>query len=354
MTERDRTFDVARGIAIIAIVVGHVWRGFGTAGLIDAPESVLIAVDRGLYLFHLSVFVFISGLFTAGSADRAGWPPYVWQRFVQFTYLYLLWSILEGCVKALAGSSVNTAQPWSDVLQVWRPASQMWFLPFLLAVIVAFVPWRPWSSKLSSRFAVGIAVVISVILWGVNGQYVFTQGLGLTAFFVIGLIWGAARVQAALKRISVTAAVLIAIAAWLLFALSMVWVLPTAPSLGGEDRTPLTVGVGIVASTAGLVGVLAVSYVVVRVPSWATDALALLGRRSMELYLAHIVFIGTTRIVLIKLGLTNVPLVFALTLIAGVIGPLILSSILKRIGAPWLFEAPRAISRAPAWVSRSN
>lgn len=354
MTERDRTFDVARGIAIIAIVVGHVWRGFGTAGLIDAPDTVLIAVDRGLYLFHLSVFVFISGLFTAGSADRAGWPPYVWQRFVQFTYLYLLWSILEGCVKALAGSSVNTAQPWSDVLQVWRPASQMWFLPFLLAVIVAFVPWRPWSSRLSSRVAVGIAVVISVILWGVNGQYVFTQGLGLTAFFVIGLVWGAARVQAFLKQISVASAAGMAVAAWLLFALCMVWVLPTAPSLGGEERTALTVAVGIVASTAGLVGVLAVSYIIVRVPSRVTDALALLGRRSMELYLAHIVFIGTTRIVLIKLGLTNVPLVFALTVIAGVAGPLILSAILRRIGFPWLFEPPQPIKRAPKWVARSN
>ena len=65
-TERDRAIDVAKGIAIVAIVVGHANRGLSSAGMAIPHVETL---DRVLYLCHLTVFAFLSGLFIRRSVE---------------------------------------------------------------------------------------------------------------------------------------------------------------------------------------------------------------------------------------------------------------------------------------------
>jgi fucose 4-O-acetylase-like acetyltransferase len=60
---RDPTVDIAKGIAIIAIVLGQVLRGLSSAGILDAKTVQYQLVDRSLYMFHLSVFALLAGLF---------------------------------------------------------------------------------------------------------------------------------------------------------------------------------------------------------------------------------------------------------------------------------------------------
>ena len=62
MTGRENGFDAIKGAAIILVVFGHVWLGLGSAGLIGDAQ-LFRTVEEAIYLFHMPVFFFVSGLF---------------------------------------------------------------------------------------------------------------------------------------------------------------------------------------------------------------------------------------------------------------------------------------------------
>jgi peptidoglycan/LPS O-acetylase OafA/YrhL len=68
--------------------------------------------------------------------------------------------------------------------------------------------------------------------------------------------------------------------------------------------------------------------------------LARLGRRSLDIYLAHIIMASGTRIVLLHLGVTSTWVIVICCLLAGVIGSLVVAGGLRRIGLGWIFDGP--------------
>ena len=59
---RDTSLDVARGVAIILVVLGHSLRGLVAGGVV--PQRSLAWLDTWLYLTHLPVFAFAVGVLT--------------------------------------------------------------------------------------------------------------------------------------------------------------------------------------------------------------------------------------------------------------------------------------------------
>lgn len=86
---RDTTVDIARGLAIVLIVYGHVLVGLVLPGLV-APDDPLRDTLPVIYLFHLVVFAFTAGLFLAKGVDRRGVRPYLRTRLATLGWLYLL------------------------------------------------------------------------------------------------------------------------------------------------------------------------------------------------------------------------------------------------------------------------
>jgi uncharacterized membrane protein YcfT len=142
---RDESIDVARGITIAAIVLGHVVLGVGAAHMADSQH--VEDVTRGLYLFRLSTLAYLSGLFVSRGVAKLGTREFVTRRLMLFGWLYLLWSIIQVVIKVLAGSLTNAPSDWWDVLRLWRPDGQLWFLPWLMSVTLVAVLARPWESR---------------------------------------------------------------------------------------------------------------------------------------------------------------------------------------------------------------
>ena len=63
--------DAIRGIAIVLVVFGHVWRGLESSGLI-ASQTLFQSLDRAIYLFHMPVFFILSGLLFERTVKRNG------------------------------------------------------------------------------------------------------------------------------------------------------------------------------------------------------------------------------------------------------------------------------------------
>ena len=114
-----------------------------------------MTLDRVLYLVHLSTFAYLSGLFVRRSVERDGARQMVLRRTTLMVWLYLLWTVIQGSTRVAASSVSNIAITVGDVLRIWVPEGQLWFLPWLIAVTVVAMVTRPWRGGVSGGVVAG-------------------------------------------------------------------------------------------------------------------------------------------------------------------------------------------------------
>lgn len=335
---RDPTVDIAKGIAIIAIVVGHVLRGLAPSGVIDGGSPAFDTADRILYLVHVPVFALLAGLFVASGVDRGGAKGYLKSRLALLLYLYVLWQILQVAVKIATGVLVNNPPAVSDLWSFWKPEGQLWFLPFLIIVTTLAALTRPWRPGWRSTGGMLVIAAASVLAWGIDGVAVGTRGTSLFVFFFAGAAIGHPRVRqtfAALTTSALGAAILTSV---VLFVLLVNHTVAAPPTVDDPTRTFPEVFWGVQASVLGVFSVLGIAALLARVSSlpW----LAFVGQRSLEVFLAHIIAASGTRILLTLAGIDNAAVHVAAGTLAGVALPLALWWISQRLGFRWLFEVP--------------
>ena len=336
-TQRDARLDVVRGFAIAGVVLVHVFRGMYAAGMVEYATTAL--VDRINTFWCLSVFAFVSGAFVPRGVRKQGVPAYVWDRMTQFFFVYVVWTVLQGGVQLLASSAINTPTSVGAMLSIWRPLGQLWYLPFLILVTLVFVPMQPWLGR-RGAWILGATAVISFAFWGYDGGYVGTQGLGLVVFFVGGMVIGGERVKTALDRFTPATAAIVGVP--LLIAGLAIGILTSAPTptVFWDGRTVVATVVGIAVGFVTFAAVLLLGQT-----ARSVGVLALLGRRSLDIYLAHITMASGTRIVLAHLGVTSIWLIAVLCFGVGVFGPVLLGTVLRRVKLGWIFDGP-------AWLTK--
>jgi fucose 4-O-acetylase-like acetyltransferase len=342
--QRAIFLDTAKGIAIIAIVLGHVLRGLASAGLLETASPMYIGTDRFLYLFHLAVFTFITGLFVASGAQKTNRWAYLRKRDLTFLYLYLLWGILQGLVKVATSSEVNSPKSLGQVLEIWRPEGQLWYLPFLMLATILAVLLQPWKSRLRQVVVLLSIAIVGLVFWGISGSYALTQGLGLLVFYFSGVAIGAQRFVGFSTRFAPLGLIILAAVTGVAFiAISQIQ-LVTPPAMGGDSspRTFLSVLWGMLGSVCGLVCVLAISLLLSRLRNWFSW-LAFLGTRSLEIYLAHVMAGAGARVLLVKLGVHDSLLIVVVCTFVGIGLPILLWWLCRLVRFPWLFTAPPAI-----------
>ena len=151
----------ARGIGILLVVYGHTSRGLMNAGVL--PETpVLTLLDQAIYSFHMPLFFFLSGLFFLASIAKRGRVGFVLSKVDTLLYPYVLWSLLQGGLRVATAGSTNGGgvSAW-DVLALWRPIDQFWFLFGLFFVfLIAAVPFpRSWPPR-TGVAALGLLVLL--------------------------------------------------------------------------------------------------------------------------------------------------------------------------------------------------
>ena len=336
---RDESIDVARGITIVAIVLGHVVLGVGAAHMADSQH--VEDVTRGLYLFRLSTLAYLSGLFVRRGVEKAGARGFVEQRLILFGWLYVLWSLVQGSIRVLAGSLANQPIEWTDVLRLWVPEGQLWFLPWLMSVTVIAVVARPWASRTRAAVLVAASTVLAVAVWGLEPMPIFGRGWALLLPFLLGCAMTARRHGQAFRPLAISSVLaLVGGTIWLMLDL-LYTVVP--PTLGGENRTLEGVALGVVGCIGGTVACLAVAGLLARTP--LVGLLAPIGRRSLEIYLAHIVAASGIRILLLETGVDNLAVHLVVGVTFGVLAPMALAAAAKRLGWEWVFGVPRVLKR---------
>lgn len=337
--KRSQVLDIVKGLAIIAIVAGHVWRGLENAGLIDQYQALFPLVDRSLYMFHLSVFAFTAGLFVQRGMQRDGAWTYAWKRDLNFIWLYLLWSTIQVGVKLAATGLVNQPVELWDLFSFWLPKEQFWFLGWIALMMILAAIVQPWKSRARAGGSFCAVLVISLLTWGTSWQVIGTQGLGLTVFFWTGLLLTGERVMRCIARSPLSMQLLVV----MFTAALMMVVVATTSALGPtgtvDQRSWDHVVLGFIASVAGVISIVSFSAIVSR-STRLSDKLGYLGRSSLQIFVAHVFFAAVTRICLVKLGYEDWAGHLVFGLLSGIYGPVVLDGLSKILKINWIFEAP--------------
>lgn len=307
--ERIEWPDVAKGIGILLVVFGHCWRGIEEAGLL-ANEELFHLIDRGIYLFHMPLFFFLSGWFYPSSIRKHEPKNLLSNIFFKILYPLILWNYIFIFVKLLAGSSTNNPVSTSDLLALPIPGYlHLWFLWALALIQISFVILRPILLKFMAPLLWVLFAMTSglYVLHVIPNTPILAGAVRSVPFFVLGALW------ATIGRVPKGPAVVALLGfAFLASEVNLAW-------LGEQVPNPVKIMM-VFGCVLFVVSLSTTTFL--QKQSW----LVFIGRCSMTIYLCHTIVSATVRIVLVKLGIANAPIHLVVGVLAGVLLPLLLHS----------------------------
>lgn len=321
----------------MVVVFVHIWRGLQGAGLLPhvSPETYW-AVSSSSTMWCMPAFFFVSGLLYGQVLEKRHGIIELAGKFDRIIYPYLIWSLITGVVEVLSSGYRNGSSQLSSLWVVfWEPPGIFWFLyalfdSYLLTEFLVFFIGVQRAKLL--LLPIG---VIFLLVWSPSRQLPFALPQLLLSFiyFAAGVLmpvnWFKVKESKFLVVYSFVATIVI-------FYVSSVWFGQVSSSIRSVSPNLTVVAMSVV----GLLALMSIS-----LPASWGKWLSLLGERSMDVYLLHLLIVAPLRVVLHRvLGVDN-PVVFvAVGLPLGLIVPVILSEFLRRIGLGALFSPPDLFS----------
>jgi peptidoglycan/LPS O-acetylase OafA/YrhL len=237
-------------------------------------------------------------------------------------YPYFLWGSIETLVLLLASGLTN--QPLSlpldrALLQIlWAPPAQFWFLYALFFLHVIALVTLSLGGRLLFAGAFALLYTVCVVSPQVSDLLAhYIAGTNIL-FYVLGVSLGGPLV--AWRGTVVRPYLLMLIAGTVCSA--AVWAAWSAKAASYSY-------VALPAAFAGTAAILLLAYAdPFRLSRWLEP----LGRRSMPIYLLHILFLAGARILLVKaFHVSNVDLILPIIFVIGVAGPLVCERIARSL-----------------------
>lgn len=326
----DTGADLAKGIGIVLVVLGHVVRGLFSANILPS-DGVWFTIDRMIYLFHMPLFFYISGLFIQQSIGRYGYASVLKKTALTILVPLVVWSYFQFSLQYIAGGTVNNPVSLEYVLLApFAPKQQFWFLGVLYVAILLTVPLLKSGISAKGRMALVVtAFLLQISFWPYIVHILYQGGLSFLfaqtcihlPYFLLGTVAGRDVVAATRGD-------------WPLFAGAFILSM-CIPIL----LLPDAAGMHVVFSIICVLSLYKAcqSYAVSVKNGRLARALTFIGMNSMIIYLAHVIVAAGFRIVLVKLGVNDPAIHIVGGVLVGVLVPLALipvSVYLTKIN-PW-------------------
>lgn len=311
--------DIAKGICIIMVVLMHSTLGVEKAVGAEGWMHELVVFARP---FRIPAFFLVAGLFLARRIDQP-WREYLDSKVVHFAYFYVLWLVIQCAFKCGMEAERWDLVPLHMLEGLVQPYGTLWFIYLLPVFFVAARLLRgvPHMVVLAGAALLQIAPIHTgwIVVDEFADRFVFFYAGYALAPFVF-------RFAETVRTRPVLAAV--ALVGWAVANLVAV-----------EADVAGLPGVALVLGAAGAAAVVAVS--VLLVPTAAGMPLRYCGANSIAVYLAFVLPMAATRIVLVGTGVVpDIGTMSLIVTIAAVSGPLILERLVRGTRLDFLFVRP--------------
>jgi len=342
--------DALRGVTIVLMVAGHVARGLWAAGRIDSPEYLLW--DMALYAFH-GPMLFVLGGFTFAYSTTTS--PYLanWRaRLRRLIHPYVVWTVIAAGLTLAMARVVNQPLGTSQFLRtvlgmiIW-PYSIFWFLYVFAMCQIA-------AALLRERIGLGSGQLLAASVLGLGIGYVLRAQFGPIEAFQVSMFllyffyfcwgnWLSTRTHVlTLPVLGITA--IVSLLCWYAI-IGHGWSIDTPfGAIAGISMTTMLLAIFRLGES--------------RAPRVLMVPAVYAGLLSLEIYVMHHMAAGITRIALDRLGLETLWVYGVVGLIAGVLGPVVMLLIFRRLGLAGVLglakspSRPRPPSSAPSVALR--
>ncbi|MCR2793903.1 acyltransferase family protein [Microbacterium sp. zg.Y625] len=338
-TQRVTWLDGARGIAIILVVLFH-------AGMFTVPTGLASPwwepLNLVFALLRMPLFFLVAGMLAVGAVQRS-WPALWRTRLAVLVWVFVVWTVLRFAYYQVIPEPIDLNQSsWLDfVLSIVRPSNGLWFL-FALALFL--VAAKALHGRVNRWIVLAIATVASSVAHGgfTFGNVTYDGIMKYFVFFMLGLYLREPIIRFVhRRRWPAAVALLVVFAAAIALRGATGWFVDAATA----------VPVGLVAVAFGL----CLSRNLARTPFTRplSRPLEHLGRRTLQVYVTHILLLSTFTSVLVPSADTGV-----LTMLQPVM-PVLMSAIaiaLSLLVAAGCERVPvlRLLYVAPAWFARDR
>jgi fucose 4-O-acetylase-like acetyltransferase len=271
LANRDTHADSIRGILVTLVVFGHFLPPF------QESMPALLHVSTGIYLFHMPLFVFVSGMFARSSLTEKHC-----ENLVERVILPLL--VIQGIYIVIASVAKAGFGPADAVC----PFFSLWFL-------VSLTVWRglaPLMHKLP--FVIPLSLLATLAAGyspAIGNEFALSRTLYFAPFFLAGMFYGRRLLEMVRRHRLIAAmtflAAVVAISMWFDAGLDFDVLLGNLPYVehAASSQHPALGRLGVLmlsfAAALGFAGI---------VPS-QQRTLVWLGQRSLSIYLLHTIFI---------------------------------------------------------------
>ena len=311
---RDTFLDIAKGLAIILVIVGHVIQG-------SSENFDDLLWFRVIYSFHMPLFVFLSGAVAAiafqSDSVQHGMKAAIQQAktkiakaVVRLLLPFIAWCLINQLIYHHSDSMISTL-----ILAFRRPDTALWFLLAIFYCIVLAALFNIFFSviyRLSRRGVLkGVAkwicdgrvqiILMMLIWWAIREHTPRGAGLSLIRPYFIYYVLGIGFYKYLYLKISTWKY----LPAWIIFiVLIPFWSRTAADNIDGVIWIPLELSY----FYAGLVA-LSGSFLILGIAKWISETnikpiksfLILCGQLSLGIYAIHYFFLAYSPVVIAPL-----------------------------------------------------
>lgn len=211
MEKRCEWIDIAKGILIILVVIGHVGASYFAAGQYK-DSLLLVFANQFVYSFHMAAFIFISG-YLFSKSKNTNKSIRIRKLLLNYLISYVFFSALWIGFKMLLSSITNTQVTFKDLILIpFFPVSFMWFIYALMImeVMQIILPELSKHSKILHILIAGAFIVIQGIVGEMNfavfgtsflvSDFVLSDVMKFYMYFLIGLYYGEKIVDVTLRN----------------------------------------------------------------------------------------------------------------------------------------------------------
>lgn len=334
VTQRLGWLDAAKGLGILIVILGH-----ALGGIIDMGGRHLTPLFReiflGIYVFHMPVFFLLSGLLVRKRLvrSRAG---FLVDLVVSVAYPYFLWSTIQYGAIYAAGSLVNrpVSQFWPTIFNLpFVSISQFWFLYVLFLLHLSAWLLVP---RIGARHFFMVFVVAKLLVAFVSPPVMLRLAIVHGVFYAAGLWLGADGIERYRHWLSgrklAMPLLILAGAGAIWFSVHIITAQHGIAFFELRSWEITALAWRIMIFPAALVATMAFIAMTTALPRGLEHLLSHIGRRSMTIFVLHVLFIAGARILLARYGYAGDPWVLlAVCFSMGLAAPLAISAVQRRI-----------------------
>ena len=327
--------DTAKGFGIILVVFGHALRGLISSGIIPATPTFRF-VDGWIYGFHMPLFFFLSGLFLYRSTTKP-WTEFAVDKIRTIVYPYFVWSVITLLIKGAVGGLANHPETISESPSLFfKPIDQFWFLYALFILLMVSSAALKLGCSSLTIFVSAILVYPGLFSIPLLGSGILIETRFQAVYLALGLLCGGEQNIRTISDASVRSLMLVGAGGVMLSSLAGWSELPPWSELpyGNAFRARFAFAV------SGIGAVVALAILAEKANFGSS--VRFLGRRSLEIYVAHMIASAGARIALLKLAHISTPLPqLALGTLVGLYVPIAIALLFERVGFQFGFVFPK-------------